>query len=194
VNACAAIEKALVETLKRYSGLYESPAAAAVNQESEQNAVWIVSEQNEEKDPSYSQRIIAERWFPQVRITATPEGADDNGWTFQQPVSITIGTHSDDDPHGTQRAEIYDAVRHVVSALYFQMLDPTKRPGAPDAGDEIAFFLDQFSGALPQGWLVTLGGITLPANSAPGLAGLVQTIGISMTFHWFLDPTTINAQ
>jgi len=164
MNACKAIELALKDTLARY---------AAVG-----GGVWLCAEQSQTKDSDFEERRKAERYFPQIHIQASPESADDNAWTFSQPVSLMIGTHSADDPFGQTRAEIYDALRAVVDALYLQTLDQTATPR-----EEITYFSTQFSGYLTGG-TIYIGGITLPGGSPPGLVGDVQTIGVELMFHW----------
>jgi hypothetical protein len=164
MNACKAIELALKDTIARY---------AAVG-----GGVWLCAEQSQTKDSDFEERRKAERYFPQIHIQASPESADDNAWTFSQPVSLMIGTHSADDPFGQTRAEIYDALRAVVDALYLQTLDQTATPR-----EEITYFSSQFSGYLTGG-TIYIGGITLPGGSPPGLVGDVQTIGVELMFHW----------
>jgi len=164
MNACKAIELALKDTISRY---------AAVG-----GGVWLCAEQSQTKDSDFEERRKAERYFPQIHIQASPESADDNAWTFSQPVSLMIGTHSADDPFGQTRAEIYDALRAVVDALYFQTLDKNLTPR-----EEITYFTTQFSGYLTGG-TIYIGGITLPGGSPPGLVGDVQTIGVELMFHW----------
>jgi hypothetical protein len=140
--------------------------------------VWLCAEQSQTKDSDFEERRKAERYFPQIHIQASPEAADDNAWTFSQSVSLMIGTHSADDPFGQTRAEIYDALRAVVDALYLQTLDQTATPR-----EEITYFTEQFSGYLTGG-TIYIGGITLPGGSPPGLVGDVQTIGVELMFHW----------
>jgi hypothetical protein len=164
MNACKAIELAMKDTIARY---------AAVG-----GGVWLCAEQSQTKDSDFEERRKAERYFPQIHIQASPESADDNAWTFSQPVSLMIGTHSADDPFGQTRAEIYDALRAVVDALYLQTLDQTATPR-----EEITYFTTQFSGYLTGG-TIYIGGITLPGGSPPGLVGDVQTIGVELMFHW----------
>jgi hypothetical protein len=164
MNACKAIELAMKDTLAKY---------AAVG-----GGVWLCAEQSQTKDADFEERRKAERYFPQIHIQASPESADDNAWTFSQPVSLMIGTHSADDPFGQTRAEIYDALRAVVDALYLQTLDQTATPR-----EEITYFSTQFSGYLTGG-TIYIGGITLPGGSPPGLVGDVQTIGVELMFHW----------
>ncbi len=164
MNACKAIELAMKDTLAKY---------AAVG-----GGVWLCAEQSQTKDADFEERRKAERYFPQIRISASPEAADENGWTFSQSVSLLIGTHSADDPFGQTRAEIYDAMRVVVDALYFQTLDKDLTPR-----EEITYFTAQFSGYLTGG-TIHIGGITLPGGSPPGLVGDVQTIGVDLMFHW----------
>jgi hypothetical protein len=164
MNACKAIELAVKDTLAKY---------AAVG-----GGVWLCAEQSQTKDSDFEERRKAERYFPQIHIQASPESADDNAWTFSQPVSLMIGTHSADDPFGQTRAEIYDALRAVVDALYLQTLDQTATPR-----EEITYFSTQFSGYLTGG-TIYIGGITLPGGSPPGLVGDVQTIGVELMFHW----------
>lgn len=164
MNACAAIELALRDTIAKY---------AAVG-----GGVWLCAEQSQTKDADFEERRKAERYFPQIHISASPESADDNAWTFSQSVQILIGTHSADDPFGQTRAEMYDQLRAVVDALYLQTLDTTATPR-----EEITFFSAQFSGYLTGG-TIHIGGITLPGGSPPGLVGDVQTIGVELMFHW----------
>jgi len=164
MNACKAIELAMKDTLARYA-----PVGGGV---------WLCAEQSQTKDSDFEERRKAERFFPQIYISASPEAADDNAWTFSQSVSLMIGTHSADDPFGQTRAEIYDALRTVVDALYFQTLDENLTPR-----EEITYFTAQFSGYLTGG-TIYIGGITLPGGSPPGLVGDVQTIGVELMFHW----------
>lgn len=171
MNACAAIELALKDTIAKYSAVG--------------GGVWLCADQSQTKDADFEERKKAERYFPQIHIAAAPESADDNGWTFAQSVQLTIGTHSADDPFCQTRAEIYDAMRKVVDSMYFQSLNPQLTPR-----EELTFFASQFSGYLT-GATIHIGGITLPGGSPPGLVGDVQTIGVEMAFHWYLDETTI---
>ena len=164
MNACKAIELAMKDTLARYAPLG--------------GGVWLFAEQSQTKDSDFEERRKAERYFPQIHISAAPEAADDNAWTFSQSVSLLIGTHSADDPFCQTRAEIYDALRAVVDALYLQTLDQTATPR-----EEITYFTAQFSGYLTGG-TIYIGGITLPGGSPPGLVGDVQTIGVELMFHW----------
>jgi hypothetical protein len=164
VNACKAIELAMKDTLARYA-----PVGGGV---------WLCAEQSQTKDADFEERRKAERYFPQIHISASPEAADDNGWTFAQSLTLLIGTHSADDPFCQTRAEIYDAMRKVVDAMYFQTLDKNLTPR-----EEITYFTEQFSGYLTGG-TIYIGGITLPGGSPPGPVGDVQTIGAELMFHW----------
>ena len=164
MNACKDIELAMKDTLAKYA-----PVGGGV---------WLCAEQSQTKDADFEERRKAERYFPQIHISPSPESADDNGWTFSQSLSLLIGTHSADDPFGQMRAEIYDAMRAVVDALYLQTLDQTATPR-----EEITYFSEQFSGYLTGG-TIYIGGITLPGGSPPGLVGDVQTIGVELMFHW----------
>ena len=164
MNACKAIELAMKDTMAKYA-----PVGGDV---------WLCAEQSQTKDADFEERRKAERYFPQIHISASPESADDNGWTFSQSLSLLIGTHSADDPFCQARAEIYDAMRGVVDNLYFQALDETITPR-----EEITFFESQFSSYLTGG-TIYIGGITLPGGSPPGLVGDVQTIGVELMFHW----------
>jgi hypothetical protein len=164
VNACKAVELAMRDTLAKYAEVGAG--------------VWLCAEQSQTKDADFEERRKAERYFPQIHISASPENADENGWTFSQSLSLLIGTHCDDDPFGQNRAEIYDAMRGVVDALYFQQLDDSITPR-----EEITYFIAQFSGYLTGG-TINIGGITLPGGSPPGLVGNVQTMGVDMMFHW----------
>ena len=191
MNACAAIEQAMISTLRQYTGLSTTPSAASGAGADPLSAVWIVGEQNETKDADFKERVKAARYFPQVRVTATPESVDENGWTWTQPMMIMIGTSASDDPHATTRAAIYEEVRNVVNTMYFQSLDPANRSRTDTT---LAFFRDAFQINLAQGQVIHIGGMTLPSNAAPALMGEIQTIGIALDFHWYLDETTINAQ
>ncbi len=191
MNACAAIEQAMISTLRQYTGLSATPSAASGVGADPLSAVWIVGEQTETKDADFRERVKAARYFPQIRITATPESVDENGWTWTQPVMILIGTNASDDPHATTRAAIYEEVRNVVNTMYFQSLDPANRSRTDTT---LSFFRDAFETHLAQGQVIHIGGITLPSNAAPSLMGEIQTIGIALDFHWYLDETTINAQ
>ena len=173
MNACKAIELAMKDTLARYA-----PVGGGV---------WLCAEQSQTKDSDFEERRKASRYFPLIRISASPEAADDNGWTFAQSLTLTIATQVDDDPFGQTRAEIYDAMRKVVDLIYFQALAPQLTPR-----DELTYFTAQFAGYMT-GATVTIGGITLPGGSPPGLVGDVQTIGVEMMFHWYMDETTITA-
>lgn len=173
MNACKAIELAMKDTIAKY---------AAIG-----GGVWLCAEQSQTKDADFEERVKAKRWLPQVRIIASPESADDSGWTFAQPVRIGIVTQADDDPFCQTRAEIYDAVRKVVGLLYFQALVPQLTPR-----EELDYFTAQFAGYMT-GATVTIGGITLPGGSGPNSDGDVQTIGVEMMFHWYMDETTITA-
>jgi hypothetical protein len=164
MNACKAIELAMKDTLAKY---------AAVG-----GGVWLCAEQSQTKDADFEERRKAERYFPQIHISAAPEASDDNGWTFAQSLTLLIGTHCADDPFCQTRAEIYNAMRKVVDALYFQTLDKNLTPR-----EEITYFTEQFSGYLTGG-TIYIGGITLPGGSPPGLVGDVQTIGVELMFHW----------
>ncbi len=164
MNACKAIELAMKDTLARYA-----PVGGGV---------WLCAEQSQTKDADFEERRKAERYFPQIHISASPEAADDNGWTFAQSLTLLIGTHSADDPFCQTRAEIYDAMRKVVDAMYFQTLDKNLTPR-----EEITYFTEQFSGYLTGG-TIYIGGITLPGGSPPGPVGDVQTIGAELMFHW----------
>jgi hypothetical protein len=164
MNACKAIELAMKDTLARYA-----PVGAGV---------WLCAEQSPTKDADFEERRKAERYFPQIHISAAPESADDNAWTFSQSLTLMIGTHAADDPFCQTRAEIYDAMRGVVDGLYFQTLDKTIAPR-----EEIKYFEAQFAGYLTGG-TIYIGGITLPGGSPPGLVDDVQTIGVEMMFHW----------
>jgi hypothetical protein len=172
MNACKAIELALKDTLAKFAKCGES--------------TWLCAEQAQTKDADFEERTKANRFFPCVVIMATPESADDNGWTFAQPVRLLIGTHSSDDPFATNRAEIYEAVRGLVNALYFQALDPSIAPQT-----ELDFFAQAFSGYL-SGGTIAIGGITLPGNPAPGIVGEIQTMTVELVFHWpqTYTPTT----
>lgn len=172
MNACAAIELAMRDTIAKY---------AAVG-----GGVWLCAEQSQTKDADFEERKKAERFFPQLHISASPEIADDNGWTFAQSIQLVIGTHAADDPFGQTRAEIYDGLRKVVDSMYFQALNPQLTPR-----EELSYFTTQFSGYLT-GATIYIGGITLPGGSPPGLVGDVQTIGVEMMFHWYMDETTIS--
>jgi hypothetical protein len=171
MNACKAIELALKDTIARHSAVG--------------GGVWLRAEQSQTKDADFEERRKAERFFPQVYISASPEESDDNGWTFGQSVSLVVATHLGDDPFSQTRAEIYDALRKVVDLLYFQALDPQMTPR-----EELTYFNAQFSGYMT-GATVYIGGITLPGGSAPSWDGDVQTIGVVMMFHWYMDETTI---
>lgn len=173
MNACKAIELAMKDTIAKYA-----PVGGGV---------WLCAEQSQTKDSDFEERRKAERYFPQIHIASAPESAEDNGWTFSQSVTLMIGTHSADDPFGQTRAEMYDAMRKVIDLLYFQALAPQLTPRA-----ELDYFTAQFSGYMT-GATVTIGGITLPGGSPPGLVGDVQTIGVEMMFYWYMDETTITA-
>ena len=164
MNACKAIELAMKDTIAKYAAIGEG--------------VWLCAEQSQTNDADFEERRKAERYFPQIHISAAPESADENGWTFSQSVSLLIGTHCADDPFCQNRATIYDALRGVVDALYFQTLNKDLTPR-----EEITYFLAQFSGYLTGG-TINIGGITLPGGTPPGLVGDVQTMGVEMMFHW----------
>jgi len=164
MNACKAIELALKDTLAQYAAVGEG--------------VWIWGTQSATKDDNPSERIAAGRAFPMIRLTATPEGASDNAWTFEQPVEIAIATLAPDDPFCVTRGSIYEAVRGVISPLYFQALDRDITPHA-----ELTYFLTQFSVYLGGG-TINLGGIRLTGNPTPGNDGEVQTMSVNMVFDW----------
>ena len=167
MNACKAIEKALKDSLVKY---------AAIGQD-----VWLCCEQEQVKDSDPEEKRKAEKVFPQVWMMATPEGADDNGWTFHQPLGIVIATHFADDPYAVMRAEIYEAVGGLVKKLYVQALDPSI------AHTELDYFTAQFTTYL-NGGTISIGGITMPGGSPPGLAGTAQTMSVELVFHWSQKP------
>ena len=173
MNACKAIERALQDTLKQFE------AAGA------DTFVWCV--QNAQVDWDARTKLKDGRYFPQIRLEATPEHAADNAWTFEHPVSLTIATNAPDDPWASQRGDIYESVRTLVTALYFQLLDN----GNTFAHAELDYLTSQFSGYL-NGGTINLGGLTLPGNPAPGNVGEIQTMDIQLMFHWSQQytPTT----
>jgi hypothetical protein len=163
MNACKAIELALKDTIGKY---------ATVG-----TGVWVCCEQSQTKDEDFEERKKAGRFFPMLHIQASPEGADENGWTFAQPVRLLIGTHAADDPFCQFRADVYEAVRGLVDDLYYETLDSSLEQ------TELVYLTAQFASYL-NGGTINIGGITLPGCPPPGLVGEIQTMQIDMVLHW----------